>query len=253
MIGIDLDGKAALVTGGSRGLGAAIGTRLAEAGAAVVVNGFRYPQRAEAVAEAIRAAGGRAVAVGGDIRDPAAVDAMVARGQEALGLPITIVVNNAGREERLAPPLELEWADYQQMIDLNCRAVYETCRATLPAMRQAHFGRVVNILTMAFLQGGRHFAAYNAGKGAMYGLSRNLAQELGGHGVTVNMVAPGWIATERSAGANPEAIAALVRGTPLGRQGQPRDIADAVLFFVSPLADFITGALLPVSGGKGMH
>ena len=253
MIGIDLEGRAALVTGGSRGLGAAIGARLAEAGAAVVVNGFRYPERAQGVAEAIRAAGGRAVAVQADVRDPAAVAAMVARGEEALGLPVTIVVNNAGREERLAPPLELEWADYQQMIDLNCRAVYETCRATLPAMRRAHFGRVINILTMAFLQGGRNFAAYNAGKGAMYGLSRNLAQELGCHGITVNMVAPGWMATERSAGASPEAIAALVRTTPLGRQGTARDIADAVLFFASPLAEFISGALLPVSGGKGMH
>ena len=253
MIGIDLSGRAALVTGGSLGLGAATGQRLAEAGAAVLVNGYRHQARAEDVAARIRAQGGRAVALQADARDPAAVEAMVRAGEAALGLPVTIVVNNAGREERCAPPLELEWDDYQLMLDLNCRAIYNTCRAAVPAMRAARWGRIVNVSSMAFLQPGRNFSAYATGKGAMYGLSRNLALELGPDGITVNMVAPAWMATERSASASPEAIAHLVRATPLRRQGSALDIANAVLFFVSPLADFVTGDLLAVSGGNGMH
>lgn len=253
MVPIDLSGRAALVTGGSMGLGAATCERLADAGAAVVVNAFQHLDRAEAVVAGIRRRGGRAVAIQADVRDPAAVAEMVCRGETELGLPLTIVVNNVGHEERCAPPLELEWDDYQLMIDLNGRGVYNTCRAAVPAMRAAHWGRVVNILTMAFLQVGRNFAAYNAGKGAMYGLSRNLALELGADGITVNMVAPGWMDVARSAGAPPEARAALVRSTPLGRQGTALDVANAVLFYTSPLADFVTGTLLAVSGGHGMH
>lgn len=253
MIGIDLSGKAVLVTGGSLGLGAATCERLAEAGAAVIVNAYRHMDRAEVVAARIRERGGRALAVAADVRDRGAVEAMVRSGEREFGLDVTIVVNNAGREERCAPPLELEWDDYQMMIDLNCKAIYNTAQAAVAAMRRAHWGRIVNITSMAFLQIGRNFAAYNTGKGAMYSFSRNLATELGPDGITVNMVAPAWMATERSAMASPEAIAGLVRSTPLRRQGSATDIANAVLFFVSPLADFVTGDLLAVSGGNGMH
>lgn len=253
VIGIDLTGKAALVTGGSLGLGARTCERLAEAGAAVIVNGYQHPERAEQVAAAIRERGGSAVAIQADVRDTAAVASMVRQGETTLDLPVTIVVNNAGREERCAAPLDLDWDDYQMMLELNAKAVYNTCRATVPTMRQAHWGRIINITSMAFLQPGRHFAAYATGKGAMYSLTRNLALELGPDGITVNLVAPGWMATERSAHASPDAIAGLVRATPLHRQGSALDIANAVLFFASPLADFVTGDLLAVSGGHGMH
>jgi len=253
MIGIDLSGKAALVTGGSLGLGAATCVRLAEAGAAVIVNAHQHLQRAEDVAAGIRAGGGRAVALAADVRDPAQVEAMVRAGERELGLDVTIVVNNAGREERCAPPLDLDWDDYQMMLDLNCRAIYNTCQSTVTAMRRGGWGRIVNVSSMAFFQIGRDFGAYGTGKGAMYSFSRQLAVGLGPDGITVNMVAPAWMKTERSAAAAPEAIAAMVRATPLRRQGSALDVANAVLFFVSPLADFVTGDLLAVSGGNGMH
>jgi len=253
MIQLDLVGKAALVTGASGGLGSATAERLAEAGAAVILGAYQHMEKAESTAARIVAAGGRAIAVQADVRDPVAVQQMVNQGQQAFGQAVQIVVNNAGREERQSGPLDLAWSDYQQMVDLNLRAVYNTALVTVPGMRQAGWGRIVNVLTMAFLQPGRHFSAYAAGKGAMYGISRNMALELGPDGITVNMVAPGWIATERSANASPSAIAALVSSTPLRRQGQPLDVANAIAFFASPLAGFLTGVLLPISGGAGMH
>lgn len=253
MLEIDLSGKTALVTGASGGLGGTIAERLAEAGAAVILGTHHRTDKAEATAERITATGGKAIVVQADVRDAEAVSAMVDAGVSAFGRPVQIVVNNAGREERLAGPLELEWSDYQQMIDLNLKAVYNTSSAAVPGMRQQGWGRIVNVLTMAFLRPGPNFSAYAAGKGAMFGVSRNMALELGPAGITVNMVAPGWIATERSANASPTAIASLVRNTPVGRQGQPEDVANAVAFFASPLASFLTGILLPISGGFGMH
>ena len=253
MVGIDLSGKAALVTGGSLGLGAATCERLAEAGAAVIVSAYRHPERADAVVAGIRERGGHAVALTADVRERAQVEAMVRAGERELGLDVTIVVNNAGREERCAPPLDLDWDDYQLMLDLNCRAIYNTCQATVAAMRRGHWGRIVNVSSMALFHIGRDFGAYGTGKGAMYSFSRQLAAGLGPDGITVNMVAPAWMKTERSAGARPEAIATLVRATPLRRQGSALDVANAVLFFVSPLGDFVTGDLLAVSGGNGMH
>jgi 3-oxoacyl-[acyl-carrier protein] reductase len=252
VIPIDLSGKAALVTGSGSGLGAETGKLLASAGAGVVVNYHRNREGAEAVVAEIVAAGGRALAFQADVSDPEAVKAMVAAGQAALG-PITLVVNNAGREERLAAPFELAWEDYQRMIDLNLKAIYNTVSATLPEMRAAHWGRVVNIGSVALNRPFPGGSAYAAAKGAMMGVTRGLATELGADGVTVNLVAPGWVPVERHAGASPEALEQLARETPLRRQGVPADVAGAVLFFCSELASFVTGAYLPVSGGHTVY
>ncbi len=247
---IDLQGHVALVTGASLGLGAAIAQTLAEAGAAVVVNYAKSASAAVAVVAGIEAAGGRAMAHQADVRSDQAVEAMFARAGRELGA-IDIVVNNAGREEVVASPFELSRDDYQEMLDLNLHAMVGTCRAALPAMQAQHWGRVINIASMAVFRPVHGFSAYASAKAAMVGLTRNLAHELGPHGVTVNAVSPGWIPVARHAD-QAEAIAQTVGATPLGYAGSPRHVADAVLFFASPLADFVTGANLQVAGGHNL-
>ena len=249
MIAISLEGHAALVSGASRGLGAAIARKLASAGASVVVNYASDVAGADLVVARIREAGGKAAAIRADVTDEAAVDALFRQAEQDLGA-IDIVVNNAGREEAVAAPFVLTHDDYQHMLDLNLHAVVNTCRAAHPHMQATHWGRVINVASMAAHRPVHGFSAYTAGKGAMLALSRNLALELGAAGITVNVVSPGWIPTERHADVPPETIARLVAETPLGFKGTPDHIADAVLFFASPLADFVTGADLPVAGGR---
>jgi len=249
VIPIDLSGQNALVTGASSGLGAEIARTLSRAGAGVIVNYHRSAAGAEAVVQDIVSAGGRALAYAADVAEPDEVAAMIAAGRQALG-PVTVVVNNAGREERCAAPFELSWDDYQKMIDLNLKAIYNTARAVHPDMQTARRGRIVNIGSVAFHRPFPGSAAYVSGKGAMLGLTRGLATELGKDGVTVNLVAPGWIPVERHAGVPAETLEQLARETPLGHYGTPADVAGAVLFFCSDLAAFVTGATLAVDGGK---
>ena len=251
MITIDLTGHVALVTGASQGLGAEMARTLGAAGAAVVINYASSAEAAVAVVAAIERAGGRALAHQADVRDATEVEAMIARAARELG-PVDIVVNNAGRELRAAPPFDLTHDDYQGMIDLNLHGVVNTCRATVPAMRDRRWGRIVNIATVALDTPAPHFAAYAASKGAMVALSRNLALELGPDGITVNVVAPGWIATPRADAAPRADLERLIATTPLGYQGRPEHIAGAVLFYASPLADFVSGTYLPVSGGHDL-
>jgi len=251
MIRIDLAGHVAVVTGASQGLGAEMARTLGAAGAAVVVNYASRAEAAAAVVATIERAGGRALAHRADVRDADEVRAMVARAARELG-PVDIVVNNAGREQRVAPPFALTRDDYQGMIDLNLHGVVNICRAAVPAMRAAHWGRIVNIATVALNTPAPHLAAYAASKGAMVALSRNLALELGPDGITVNVVAPGWIATPRADAAPREDLERLIATTPLGYQGRPEHVAGAVLFYASPLADFVSGTYLPVSGAHDL-
>jgi len=252
MLSIDLSGKTAVVTGASSGLGAEIARFLARAGAAVVINYSRNREGAEEVAAGIRAEGGRALPFQADVASAEEVAALFAACRAELG-PATIIVNNAGREERCAPPFELTWTDYQKMIDLNLKAIYNTVGNAHPDMRAAGWGRVVNVGSVALNRPFGGSAAYVAGKGAMLGVTRGLATELGKDGITVNLVAPGWVPVERHAGVGPEALEQLARETPLGRKGTPADVAGAVLYFCSDLAAFVTGAYLPVSGGHTVY
>jgi 3-oxoacyl-[acyl-carrier protein] reductase len=252
MVAIDLSGKTALVTGASSGLGAAMAETLARAGAAVVANYHRNRAGAEAVVARIEAAGGRAVAYAADVTDAEAVTGMVTTAREAFG-PVTLLVNNAGREERVAPPAELEWEDYQRMIDLNLKSIYLTSRAVYAGMREARWGRIVNIGSVAFYRPFPGSAAYTAAKGAMLGVTRALATEWGRDGITVNLVAPGWVPVERHSGAPEAALAKLVAETPLGRQGRPEEVAAVVLFYCSELSAFVTGTSLTVNGGHMVY
>ena len=251
MIHIDLGGHVAVVTGASQGLGAEMARTLGAAGAAIVVNYLSSRDAAEAVVAEIEAAGGRAISHRADVRDAGAVREMVVRAGRDLG-PVDIVVNNAGREQRVARPFDLTHDDYQEMIDLNLHGVVHLCRAAVPGMQACRWGRIINIATVALDTPAPNFSAYAASKGAMVALSRNLALELGPDGITVNVVAPGWIATPRSEGASREDLERLIATTPLGYQGRPEHIAGAVLFYASPLADFVSGTYLPVSGGHDL-
>ncbi len=248
-VAIDLSGKNALVTGGSRGLGAAMCRLLAEAGAAVVVHYSSAPDRAKKVVESIHRAGGRAVAVQGDFHRPDDVDRVAAEAQAQLG-NISILVNNAGREEALGPALELGWPAFQGIFELNVRSAYLLTRALAPGMRRAKYGRVINILSMAAHGYPKNMAAYSTAKTAFAGLTRSLAVDLGSEGITVNSVSPGWIPVERHGpGTLPGRLATAAR-TPLGHLGAPDDVAGAVLYLASPLAGFITGVEIPVCGGS---
>ena len=250
-IAIDLSGKTALVTGGSRGLGAAMCRSLARAGAAVVVHYETASGRAEAVAQEIQRAGGKAAVVGADFHDEATAGKAIEEAQRLLG-PLDVVVNNAGREEALGPALELGWRDYEGIFELNVRSAYLTSRAAAPHMRRRRWGRIVNILSMAAHSNPKSMAAYSTAKAALGAFTRALAVELGPDGITVNAVSPGWIPVERHGpGTLPGRIATAQR-TPLGHLGTPEDVANAVTFLASDLAGFITGVEIPVCGGVQM-
>ena len=247
-INIDLTGKTALVTGSSRGLGAAMVRRFAAAGAAVAVHYAEGGERAAAIVKEIEAGGGRAIAVGGDFHDAAAVERALADVQQRLG-GIDILVNNVGREEGLGPALELDWEAYQGILDLNLRAAYLACRAVAPGMRERKWGRIVNILSMALHGLPRSMAAYSTAKGALHSFTQALAVDLGPDNITVNAVSPGWIPVERHGPGTLPGRTATAARTPLGHLGTPDDVAGAVLFFASDLANFITGVEIPVCGG----
>src|SRR5687767_1000502 len=246
---IDLSGKAALVTGGSRGLGAEMCRQLGAAGASVAVHYATARDRAEKVAQEIRTAGGTAVVVGGDFHMKEEVQRAAVEVREQLG-DVSILVNNVGREEATGPALEQGWDAFQAIWELNVRSAYLLAQALVPGMRRAAYGRVINVLSMAAHSYPKNMAAYSTAKTGFAGFTRALAVELGSDGITVNAVSPGWIPVERHGpGTLPGRVATAAR-TPLGHLGTPQDVAGAVLYLASPLAGFVTGVEIPVCGGS---
>ena len=243
-----LDGKVALVTGGGRGIGAAICRVLARNGATVAVNYSASAEKAERVVAEIQAAGGRAQAFGADVRDADAVAEMVRQVVGTFGR-LDGLVNNAIGGKQQGPLAEATLADYENAFDFGCRAVVNTVTAARPVMREQGGGRVVNIVTELWNMAPADWSVYMAGKGAMVGVSRSLACELGPDGITVNMVAPGWMADEKVDTAS-EASRKFAEGLPLRRHGSADEIGNACAFFLSDLAGYVTGAYLPVSGGR---
>lgn len=241
--------RTALVTGASRGLGRAIAQQLAAAGHRVVVNYHSSRSAAEETVQAIVAAGGEAVALPADVRDPAQLAALLAAAQQCFG-PVEILVHNATGPQPMQPLEDYRWQDFQDQLDFFVKAPVLLTQALLPARKQARWGRIILIGSEVADLGNANFSAYVAAKAAMVGLTRAWAREFGPWQITVNLVAPGWIPVERHAGTPTAALDAYAQAVPLRRQGVPEDVAGAVVYLASEAAGFVTGQCLSVNGGN---
>ncbi len=244
---IDLSGKVALVTGGSRGIGRAIALQLATLGADVAVNYQGNVAAAQAVSEAIEGMGRKSIAVQADVRDAAAVEAMIKEVTQQLG-GLHILVNNAGitRDNLM---MRMKDEDWTLVIDTNLKGAFNVIKASQRAMMKARYGRIINITSVAGVSGNAGQANYASAKAGLIGLTKSVAKELGSRGITCNAVAPGFIPTDLTAELPEALIAQAVQLTPLGRLGTVEDVAKAVAFLASDGAEFITGQVLNVDGG----
>ncbi len=241
-----LDGKTALVTGASGGIGAGIARTLHAQGAIVALSGTRR----EALDALAAELGERAHVCPADLRDPAAPDALVAAAEAAAG-PLAILVNNAGfTRDMLA--LRMKDEDWQAVLDVDLTAPFRLIRAALKGMLRRRAGRIVSISSIVGSTGNPGQANYAAAKAGLAGMSKALAQEVASRGITVNVVAPGFVATPMTDALTEAQKAKLAESIPLGRLGQPADVASAVAYLASDEAGWVTGATLHVNGGMAM-
>ncbi len=244
-----LEGRVALVTGSSRGLGRGIALALGKAGAKVVVNYFNDRSAAEDAMAELKTAGVHAMLIRADASDPEQVAGMVESASEKLGT-VDVVVPNATPDQPQKPIEEYDADFYRQMYEFFVMGPYLLAKAALPGMKKQEWGRIVNVTSEVFHCGVPNFSAYVAAKGGQIGWSRSMASELAPFGITVNTVAPGWIPTERHANDPQEALDAYYETIPVGRWGTPKDVGDAVAFFASEEASFFTGQTLCANGGR---
>ena len=245
-----LEGKTALVTGASRGIGRAIAETLAAQGAKVAINYAGNVKAAEEAKAAIEAAGGEAILVKADVSDPAAVQEMISTVTEAFG-QIDILVNNAGitRDGLLMRMKDEAW---DAVISTNLKGVYNCTKAVTKLMMKKRYGRIVNMTSVVGITGNAGQTNYSAAKAGVIGFSKSAAKELSSRGITVNMVAPGFIDTDMTAVLPEKVKEEMAAGIPLGRIGKAQDVANAVLFLVSDQASYITGQVVNVDGGMVM-
>ncbi len=244
---IDLSNKVALVTGGSRGIGKAIGSHLAGAGAKVALADVVDTAQIQASADEI---GGGAIAVSANVTNPDDCGAAVSQVEEALG-PIDVLVNNAGitRDGLLIRMAEADWS---AVLDVNLKGVFNMTKAVARGMMKRRSGRVVNIASVVGITGNAGQANYSASKAGVIGFTKTIAKELASRGVLVNAVAPGFIDTDMTKALPESARETLLKLIPLSRLGSPDDVARAVLFLSSDLASYITGQVVIVDGGMVM-
>jgi 3-oxoacyl-[acyl-carrier protein] reductase len=247
---IDLTGKSALVTGGSRGIGKAIALRLARQGADVAFSYRGNADAAKKTAAEIESIGTKAVAIQGDVKDPGSAEAVVKSALEAFG-KVDILVNNAGitRDDLIMRMTEEAWRD---VLETNLFGAFWMTKAVTRPMLKARAGRIVNITSVSGQAGQMGQANYSSAKAGLIGLTKATARELASRGITVNAVAPGFVLTELTKDL-PEALQAEITSrTPLGRFGTTEEVADAVAFLASDEAAYITGQVLAVDGGLVM-
>ncbi|MFT5127923.1 MAG: 3-oxoacyl-[acyl-carrier protein] reductase [Rhodothermales bacterium] len=243
-----LDGHVALVTGSSKGLGKGIAAALGEAGAKVVLNYCHGKEAGEQAYEELKAAGCDCILVRANVVDADSIATLVSEVAARFGA-IDILVPNATPAQPQRPIEEYSWDDYQAMIDFFIKSPYLLTRAILPGMKAKKWGRIVNIGSEVFQRGVGNFSAYVAAKGGQAGWTRSMASELAPFGITVNLVAPGWIPVERHAD-DPQADKdEYFASIPVGRWGIPADIGNAVNYLASEESSFVTGQTLCVNGG----
>ena len=239
--------KTALVTGASRGIGAAIAIKLAKQGFTVAVNYLHSEARAEDVVRSIRLNGGKAAIFHADVSDKTQVDAMVGRIEAQFG-GIDVLINNAGiAQQKLFTDITAE--DFNRMLSVNLCGMFYCAQAVLPHMIHQKTGNILNISSIWGITGASCEVHYSAAKAGVIGFTKALAKELGPSGIRVNCIAPGVIATEMNGALDEQTLAALKEETPLGTLGSAEDIALAAAFLVSDNAGFITGQILSPNGG----
>ncbi|MBI4285079.1 MAG: 3-oxoacyl-[acyl-carrier-protein] reductase [Chloroflexi bacterium] len=243
---MDLTNRVALVTGGGRGIGQAIVMRLAAAGAGVIINDIDQAS-AESVAAQVQATGRPSLAVVADVSDAASVAKMMETALAALGR-IDILVNNAGiTRDRII--LRMTDEDWDKVLDINLKSAFLCTRAVLPGMLKQRWGRVISLSSVVGICGNPGQVNYASSKAGIIGLTRAIAREVASRGITANALAPGFIDTEMTQKIGESVREEVKKRIPLGYLGSPQDVAEAVAFFASPEACYITGQVLSVDGG----
>lgn len=240
-------GKTVLVTGGSRGIGKSVALAYAAQGANVVVNYTSNPQKAEEVVAEIKALGAEAMAIACDVSDDAAVEAMVEAIEKDFH-PIDILVNNAGvtRDGLL---IRMKDSDWDQVMDINLKGTYLCTKHVGKKMLKRKAGNIVNITSVVGLTGNAGQSNYSASKAGVIGFTKSIAKEFAGRQIRVNAVAPGFIATDMTEKLSQEVIDTYKKAIPLGRMGDPEDVAKAVIFLSSDQSSYMTGQIITVDGG----
>ncbi len=246
-----LQGKVAIITGSSRGIGAAIAKLLAANGAKVAVNYVQNKEQGEKVVKEILDAGGKAILVQADASVREQVEAMVKKTEAELG-PVDILVNNANMSFPVVPFVQFPWEGFEKKLLSEMRAAFFCCQTVVPGMIARKGGCIVNISSGLSRVPGIGFVAHTSAKSALDAFSKALALELGQYGIRVNVVAPGLTNTDATAHQPQEMKTAVANHTPLRRLGEPDDIAGAVLFYCADWSKFVTGTYMPVSGGIQM-